>query len=136
MKQEAYNVFLGVFDPMQHSYLLSASNGKTNYDYYLHNHGYEDTEPVQILPQKWWFAPLLAYETGISGDPWKPLRVPGCTDRCPCCSKQSPIHHTLLCAYCGALLRHSLPALPRTSFCENESERGLLWEQLVDSESM
>lgn len=137
VKQEAYNVFLGVFDPMQHSYLLSTSNGKTNYDYYLHNHGYEDTEPVQILPpQKWWFAPLLAYETGISGDPWKPLRVPGCTDRCPCCSKQSPIHHTLLCAYCGALLRHSLPALPRTSFCENESERGLLWEQLVDSESM
>ena len=60
VKQEAYNVFLGVFDPMQHSYLLSASNGKTNYDYYLHNHGYADTEPVQILPpQKWWFAPLL-----------------------------------------------------------------------------
>lgn len=136
VKQEAMNVFLGVFIPTKHAFLNTTNNGKTTYDYYLHNRGYSYDEVVRVVPpEKWWFLPLLTYEQSINGDPWKPLRLSTSTDRCPCCSKKPPTSHTLLCAYCGALLCHSLPSISQDLYYSHSNERGLVWEQLIEADS-
>ena len=132
VKQEAFNIYLGVFRPMEHSFILHTNTNKANYDYYLHNCGYKQHGEHQLLPrEKWWFAPILAYETSIYGDPWKPLHTVDSNDHCPYC-KQSPITtHALLCARCGSLLRHSLPSLSQSCYYDFGEESHFAWERLI-----
>ena len=132
VKQEAFNIYLGVFRPMEHSFILHTNTNKANYDYYLHNRGYKQHEEYQSLPrEKWWFTPILAYEKSIYGDPWKSLRETGSDGRCLHCEKPLIAAHTLLCAHCGSLLCHSLPSIPQSCYYDFGEESLFAWEKLV-----
>lgn len=134
VKQESINIFLGVVDPLKHGQIISITNAKPNYDYYLHNRGYLQNETVSIRTSAtWWQAPVVSFEQSVVSD------LPAFLQACPAldcrfCGKEPAVPSALCCAFCGSLLRRRLPALHRGSFYAASHETGLVYEQLVPSE--
>ena len=128
VKQESLNVFLGVLHP--------AALLKPATDYYLHNTGY--AQPLALpstLPQKWWLLPLLQFEQSIYKDVATAIVHSNAILFCPACRKTPVLKNALLCAYCGALLHRSAPAIDAASFYSFQPlQNGLIWEHLLPDE--
>ena len=128
VKQESLNVFLGVLHPVA---LLKPAT-----DYYLHNTGY--AQPLALpsaLPQKWWLLPLLQFEQSIYKDVATAIMHSNAILFCPACRKTPVLKNALLCAYCGALLHRSAPAIDAASFYSFQPlQNGLIWEHLLPDE--
>ena len=116
VKQESYNVFLGIYRPHIHQQLINDMAAKGSTDYYLHNRGFLSNSVQMIPPEKWWFHPLCKYEEGLKGDMYRSL-----TDSqvfCPSC-KTIPQHKDIfLCPNCGAILQRSLAPLDSSLYFE------------------
>lgn len=134
VKQESINVFLGVVDPLKHAQIISITNAKPNYDYYLHNRGYlqNDAVSIQVSPT-WWETPVVAFEQALLPDLPAFLQA---SPALPCrfCRRDPVLPAALCCAFCGALLPRRLPALHRGDFYAVAHETGLVCEQLVRSD--
>lgn len=131
VKQESINIFLGVVDPLKHAQIVSITNPKPNYDYYLHNRGYLQNETLAMeLSPVWWQAPLLSFERSLHPDVpcWLRSSSPLL---CTACRRPPLVPTALCCAFCGAPLPRALPALPRGRFIERGRQKGLDCEQLV-----
>lgn len=134
VKQESINIFLGVVDPLKHAQIISITNAKPNYDYYLHNRGFLQNETVSIRASAtWWQAPVVSFEQAVVSDLPAWLQACPALD-CPFCGKEPIVPSALCCAFCGSLLRRRLPALHRGSFYAPSHETGLVCEQLIQSE--
>ena len=134
VKQESINIFLGVVDPLKHAQIISITNAKPNYDYYLHNRGFLQNETVAIHSSAtWWQAPVVSFEQAVVSDLPAWLQACPALD-CPFCGKEPIVPSALCCAFCGSLLRRRLPALHRGSFYAPSHETGLVCEQLIQSE--
>lgn len=116
VKQESYNVFLGIYRPHIHASITNDQSGKGNNDYYLHNRGYL-SDTIEIVPrEKWWFHPLVEYEKNMKGDVYKSLCAPCDYVCCPFCKRVPQHKEILLCPHCGSIIQRSLPQLNPDSF--------------------
>lgn len=132
IKQESYNVFLGIYRPHIHQQLMNDMTAKGSGDYYLHNRGFL-SNTVQMIPEeKWWFHPLCEYEEKLKGDIYDSLTGDGYVV-CPSCKATPQRTDIFLCPSCGAILQRSLPALDPSSYYEFKEETELRWDQLGDS---
>ena len=128
VKQESLNLFLGVVRPFTQLRLAS--------DYYLHNTGYKtDLALPTTLTAKWWLTPLLQFEESIHKDVRRTLLQSNQHVFCPSCRKPPVLKDSLLCAYCGGLLRRDAPPLdPETFYSYQLRHQGLIWEEFLEDE--
>ena len=111
IKQESYNVFLGIYRPHEHKQLMNEIASKGSTDYYLHNRGYLNNA-IQIIPkEKWWYSSLLHYDENLKGDITTLIKTPCSLIYCPFCKKKQQHFDVLLCPHCGCVLQRFLGPL-------------------------
>lgn len=82
-----------------------------------------------------WLLPLLQFEQSIYKDVATSIVHSNAILFCPACRKMPVLKNALLCAYCGALLHRSAPAIDAASFYSFQPlQNGLIWEHLLPDE--